>query len=118
MTWTKLCDLSAIPATSLTPFVVDGIGVLLVKGEHTSLVIPPSCPHMASPLADGFFDGSVLTCSKHLWQFAIDDGGRATGIAEADLLTYETKVDDGILYVRLERELQYSHQEEDEEEDS
>lgn len=95
MTWKRLSRLSDVPENDMSTFTVDGIEVLLVRGTDRYLVIPPVCPHMSTPLSEGFFDGCILTCSKHLWQFSIDDGGAAAGVAEAPLLTYEVKEIEG-----------------------
>lgn len=73
------------------------------------MVIPPSCPHMANELAEGFFDGCVLTCNKHLWQWSVPDGS-PVGEAEAPLLAYESELRDGEVWVNVERELAYDHE--------
>ena len=100
-------------ASNLHRDVVECVGDALYFQQriaHGHLVIPPVCPHMSTPLSAGFFDGCILTCSKHLWQFSIEDGGTAVGMAEGPLLTYETKEIDGAVYVNVERELKYEHQ--------
>jgi toluene monooxygenase system ferredoxin subunit len=84
--------------------------MLVVRGNEGFLVIPPSCPHMANPLADGFFDGCVLTCSKHLWQWSIPDG-QPMGDAEKALLSYQSEARDGEIWVNFEAPLAYEHEE-------
>ena len=110
MAWMRLCRLSDVAPEDMSTFTVDGIELLLVRGADRYLVIPPVCPHMSTPLSEGFFDGHTLTCSKHLWQFSIDDGGAPVETAEAPLLTYEVRETDGDVWVNLDRELKYSHQ--------
>ena len=112
MTWRKICNLDTVPDDSMTAFNIDGIEILLVKGKEHYLVIPTVCPHMSTPLSEGFFDGCTLTCSKQLWQYSNEDGGAAVGIAEAPLLAYETREIDGALHVNVEHELKYEHQDE------
>lgn len=109
MGWKKICNLDEAPENGMATFTVDGTEVLLVKGSDRYLVIPPLCPHMATPLCAGFFDGCVLTCNKHLWQWSIEDG-QPMGIAEAPLLMYETKEADGAICANLDKELVYQHQ--------
>ena len=114
MTWRKVADLDAVASGSMAVFVVDGIELLVVRGKEHTLVIPPVCPHMSSALLDdGLFDGCTLTCTTHLWQFSVADGGAPIGLAEAPLLTYESKEMDGAVYVNLVQELKYPHQSED-----
>lgn len=89
----------------------DGVNFLVLKSaEGRALVVPPSCPHMNTELCDGFFDGEVLTCSKHLWQWSASDGSMV-GIAEAPLLVYPSREADGTLEVDFGEELRYGHEE-------
>lgn len=107
--WTKIGAINEIPKGNLVPIEVNGIKMILVSGVNKKIVIPKSCPHMESSLEEGVFDGLVLTCTKHLWQWSIDDEGRPIGIAEAPLLTYETKEIEGDLYVKALVELKYEY---------
>jgi toluene monooxygenase system ferredoxin subunit len=108
--WTKIGSLDSISKGKLVPIEVNGIKMILVSGNNTRIVIPKSCPHMESSLEEGVFDGITLTCTKHLWQWHIDEGGKAIGMAEVPLLTYETKEIDGDLYVKALVELKYEHE--------
>lgn len=108
--WDKVCSVDSLPENALHPTEIRGIPVLVVNGKERRLVIPRSCPHMANALADGVFDGHTLTCTKHLWQWSIDQGGEPIGMAEAPLLCYETKEVDGHLYCRVTEELLYEHE--------
>jgi toluene monooxygenase system ferredoxin subunit len=111
--WTKVCSLSDLRANELRPQEINGIPVLVVNGSSRRMVIPQSCPHMSNSLAEGVFDGHVLTCTKHLWQWSIDAGGEPVGMAEAPLLCYETRESDGDLHGRAVEELHYGHGDED-----
>ena len=107
MAWHKLCALEDIAAGEMRPADIQGTPVLVVRGNEGYLVIPPSCPHMENALADGVFDGCVLTCTKHLWQWTIPDGEPTGGEAERGLLAYESETRDGSIWVNFERPLQY-----------
>jgi toluene monooxygenase system ferredoxin subunit len=109
MSWKKLCGLAEVAPGELRTFVLEGIEMLVVRGNEAYLVIPPSCPHMANPLVEGFFDGCMLTCNKHLWQWSVEDG-QPHGDAEVALLRYETETRDGQIWVNLSRELAYGHE--------
>jgi toluene monooxygenase system ferredoxin subunit len=108
--WRKLCGLNDVPEVSMRAFRIDGVELLMIRGATTYLIVPPFCPHMAAPLAEGVLDGHVLTCNKHLWQWSIEDGGTCLGLAEAPLLTYPTKEEKGDIYVDLATILQYEHE--------
>jgi toluene monooxygenase system ferredoxin subunit len=110
--WQKVCELSALSDKGLIETRIGEIPVLVINGSDCRLVVPRSCPHMAASLAEGVFDGHVLTCTKHLWQWSIDDGGSPLGEAESPLLCYDTKEMDGALYCRASAELKYEHEDE------
>ena len=106
MAWVKLCDLSDVAPGEMRTFAAEGTDMLVVRGGEAFLVIPPWCPHMENPLAEGFFDGCVLTCNKHLWQWSIPDG-EPIGEAEKPLLRYESQERDGGIWVNFAGELAY-----------
>ena len=110
MSWIEIANLSKLGDNSVTRVNAGDFDVLVVKSEDSYLVVPPSCPHMSAELAEGVFDGCVLTCTKHLWQWSIPDGGTPLGVAEAPLLAYETKEENGILYVNAAQQLRYDHE--------
>src|SRR5438046_10663014 len=56
------------------------------------------CPHQEVPLCEGLFDGSVLTCHMHLWQWDVRTGA-PLGIAEAPLQRYPVTVEGDSLYL-------------------
>ena len=56
------------------------------------------CPHQDVALCEGLFDGSVLTCHQHLWQWDIRTGA-PMGLAEAPLERYDVSVEGDAIYV-------------------
>jgi toluene monooxygenase system ferredoxin subunit len=110
MAWKALCKVDEVEPASMKSVTVDGTEFLVLRGEEDDLlVVPPKCPHMDTPLCDGFFDGALLTCSQHLWQWSVKDGGMQ-GIAEAPLAVYPSKRENGVLCIDFERELRYQHE--------
>lgn len=110
--WNSVCSIDALPENGLQPMEIRGIPVLVVNGKSRRLVVPRSCPHLSNDLTDGLFDGHTLTCTKHMWQWSVDEGGEAVGLAEAPLLCYETKEEGGQLFCRIRQELLYDHESE------
>lgn len=107
MAWKAICKLDEVDVGTMKSVTVDGTEFLVLRGEEDDiLVVPPSCPHMETPLCQGVFDGSTLTCLQHLWQWSVKDGGMQ-GIAEAPLAVYPSKRVDGVLAIDFERELRY-----------
>lgn len=111
MTWKKICELGEVPSGEMRNFSIDGIEVLVIHGNEGHLVIPPSCPHMENTLVDGFFDGCVLTCNKHLWQWSIPNA-QPVGAAEQPLLSYTSEIRDQAVWAVVEEELHYCHEDE------
>ena len=109
MSGTRVCAIADLPDNSLTPMTVAGIELLLIRSGDAVTAIPPSCPHMQTALSEGIFDGCVLTCTKHLWQWTVPDC-QPVGLAEAPLMKYETRQDNGDVFVNVETELRYEHQ--------
>jgi len=111
MSWVRLCRLADVPVGEMRSFTHEGVGLLVLRSAEGYLVIPPLCPHMENPLAEGYFDGRVLVCDKHLWQWSAANG-EPIGEAEVGLLTYEAQTRDGDIWVNLAKELRYDHQHE------
>jgi len=107
MAWKDLCKLEDLEPGSKTTLTKDGTEFLVYRGDGDAiLVVPPTCPHMDTPLCDGFFDGELITCSQHLWQWSVRDGSMQ-GIAEAPLAVYPSKRVGGVLAIDFEHELRY-----------
>lgn len=108
MSWKAVCKLSDLRDGELCELNVDGIRILFVRSGGRIFAYPPLCPHMEEPLVHGMCDGETLTCTKHLWQWCLSTGG-AEGSAEKPLLMYETKIEEEVVYVRVDVELQYDY---------
>lgn len=83
-------------------FEVDGQEVLLVWPEGGELKsFQAVCPHQDIPLVEGKFDGKVLICRAHLWQF---DASSGKGINPGDcaLAQYPVRIDGNEVFVDAE----------------
>jgi toluene monooxygenase system ferredoxin subunit len=58
------------------------------------------CPHLASRLSDGRFDGGLITCATHEWVFDAR-GGSGVNPAQACLHRYSAWVIGNEIYVDL-----------------
>ena len=119
MAWKRVCSTEDVAPGRLASYVVDGITVVVANlGTDGFSIFPPACPHMEEPLAvSGMCSGPVLTCSKHLHQWDMRTG-EAAGPAEneRELLRYDTRIEGGEVLARIESELVYEY-EEDEDDD-
>jgi toluene monooxygenase system ferredoxin subunit len=75
-----------------------GLKVLIASSGDEYFACQATCPHQDVSLAEGLFDGSVLTCHQHLWQWNIRSGS-PLGLAEMPLDCYRVEMDDDSIYI-------------------
>lgn len=99
MTRTRLCRADECPKNGMRAFEApDGLKVLVAHAGDRYFAYQAMCPHMEVPLEEGFYDGAVITCHQHLWQWNVWTGA-PIGLAEAPLERYELLEAEGVLYV-------------------
>ena len=103
MAFKKVCALSDLWEGDMSAFEVDGQDVLVIwpEGEEEPRAFQGECPHQAILLSEGEFDGKILTCRAHHWQF---DAASGTGVNPNDckLARYPLKIDGDDIYVDVE----------------
>jgi toluene monooxygenase system ferredoxin subunit len=95
----KVCSLDDLWEGEMKEFSLNGRKVLLVHLEGGQISgFSALCPHQAFPLINGKLDGSTLTCAAHMWEF---DAVTGVGLnpKECSLRRYETKVEDGSIFI-------------------
>jgi toluene monooxygenase system ferredoxin subunit len=75
-----------------------GHQVLLLNSEGRFFAYQAMCPHQEVALCEGLFDGRILTCHEHLWQWDAETGA-PVGLAEAPLEFFDVLVEDGEVFV-------------------
>ena len=99
MSKVHVCKTSDIPSDGMKTYEVAGdLKVLIANAGDSYYAYQSTCPHQDVCLGEGFYDGSLLTCHQHLWQWDITTG-EARGLAEAPLESYEVKVEEGEIFV-------------------
>jgi toluene monooxygenase system ferredoxin subunit len=117
MTWKRICKASEVAENSIKKFDVDGIAILIVNYGAGFRAIPPVCPHMEEPLEQsGIVARCVLTCTKHLWAWNLQTL-EPQGETERPLKMYEISEKNGEVFARIEGELSYEFETEDDMED-
>ena len=88
MSKTFICKAADVPTNGMKSFdLPNGLKVLVANAEGELFAYQGICPHQDVCLGDGFYDGKVLTCHQHLWQWDIRTGS-PIGLAEAQLEQY------------------------------
>lgn len=99
MARTLVCRTEDVPCDGIRSFEMEGgRRVLIANSRGRYFACQAICPHQDVDLQEGLFDGSVLTCGQHLWQWNVETGD-PMGIAEVPLECYEVQLEEGALYV-------------------
>ena len=94
-----VCPRQSIPANGMVQCeTAEGLKLLVANSGDDYFAYQAMCPHQEVPLCEGMYDGSVLTCHQHLWQWDIRTGA-AMGLAEAPLESFPVQVEGDSLYV-------------------
>jgi len=78
--------------------VEGGLKLLVANAGDAYFAYQAMCPHQEVALCEGLYDGAVLTCHQHLWQWDIRTGA-AIGLAEAPLESFPVQVEGDSIYV-------------------
>lgn len=84
---------------------VRGNPVVLLKQGDRVYATSSVCTHVGGPLDEGELDGACVTCPWHGSQFDLRDGSVLHGPATSHLTTYETRVSDGNVQIRLRQDM-------------
>src|SRR6476620_5510935 len=94
-----VCPRSQVPANGMTECEVEGgLKLLVANSGDDYFAYHAMCPHQEVALCEGLYDGSVLTCHQHLWQWDIRTGA-PIGLAEAPLEGFPVEVEGESIYV-------------------
>lgn len=102
MAKTFVCKTADVPENGLKEVEAEGgLKLLVANAGSDYFAYQASCPHQEVALCEGLYDGCVLTCHMHLWQWDIRTG-TAMGIAEAPLQKFDIAVEGDSIYLGAE----------------
>jgi toluene monooxygenase system ferredoxin subunit len=102
MAFAKAIALEDVWAGEMTPCVVSGRRVVLMRTGDTVVALEDRCAHLGVRLSEGRLEGGVLTCKAHEWQYDAATG-RGRNPASAKVSRFEVKIEDGHVWVDVER---------------
>lgn len=95
-----VCKVADVPVNGMRQFEMEpGRKVCIVNAGDRMFACQAACPHQGIALCEGSFDGKVLTCLEHLWQWDLREGGEPCGLAETALKMFATEVEADVVYV-------------------
>ncbi len=99
MSLTRLCRIEDVPKDGMQSFETEsGEKVLVLSSGDEYFAYQAICPHQEVELCEGFYDGCVLTCHQHLWQWDVKTGA-PMGLAETGLEFYELKIEGDEIFI-------------------
>lgn len=94
-----VCPRAQVPANGMIECEADGgLKLVLANSGDEYFAFQAICPHQDVALCEGLFDGDVVTCHQHLWQWDVRSGA-PIGLAEAPLEMYPVQVEGDAIYV-------------------
>lgn len=96
---TFVCKRGDVPDNGMVECTADSGAKLLVANSGSDyFAVQAMCPHQDVALCEGLYDGAVLTCHQHLWQWDIRTGA-PMGLAEAPLEIFPVEVEGDSIFV-------------------
>jgi len=102
--WIKICQIREINASE--PYIYDrgDSKVMLTKLDNEIFATDRICTHAYADLSTGFLNDTerTITCPLHMSSFRLNDGVPLNLPAEEPIKTYQTKIEDGVIYVLMD----------------
>ena len=97
----EVATIGDIPEAEAREYTIGGREIVLCNVEGEIYALQGMCSHEDLPLDGGEVDGTELMCNWHGATYDVCTG-RATGLpATEPLQTFETRVDDGRVFVTI-----------------
>ncbi len=97
--WIKIIEAEEIPSMGSRKVVIGEEEIALFKTKDGSIfAINNTCPHKQGKLSEGLVHENIVTCPLHNWDIDLATG-EALGNDSGCTNVYESKVDDGFLFI-------------------
>ncbi len=94
--------LDEVPENGLKGVQVEGRKIVLANRAGKIYALENRCSHEEFPLSDGELTGSQITCILHGARFDLETGAPKALPAVMPVKTYEARVEDGDIQVKLD----------------
>lgn len=99
--WTPTLPETELPEGSMTCVDAGGMDVLLARRNGTVYALANRCTHRGGPLHEGELEDGCVVCPWHDSRFRLEDGAVDRGPATSPQPSFETRVNEGRIEVRL-----------------
>jgi nitrite reductase/ring-hydroxylating ferredoxin subunit/uncharacterized membrane protein len=99
----RVLDASALTEGLMHAAEVETMPLLVTRTGAAAHAVSGVCTHRGAPLADGTQDGNCVRCPWHGSRFALDDGHVVEGPATFGLATFDARITEGAVSVRVVR---------------
>ena len=97
----KLCEISDVDDGEIAAFEVEGETVAVARVGDSYYAFDDTCTHAMCSLADGWIDGTAVTCPCHSSEFDIKTGEVLTAPATEAMKTYDVRVSGDDIQVKV-----------------
>ncbi len=98
--WVNTGPLPEFEGEELAGVVAKGTELVVLQSSEGLRVFEGRCPHQGALLAEGEIEDGQLVCRNHRWKFDCTTGKRQ-GVPQTCLRSFESKVEEGELWVAL-----------------
>ena len=99
--WIEIVALDDIPRLGSRVIRTDTMDVAVFRtADDRVFALRDACPHKGGPLSQGIVHGTSVTCPLHNWKISLTSG-EALGPDEGCTNVYDTRVDEGLVYIQL-----------------
>ncbi|WP_141579322.1 Rieske 2Fe-2S domain-containing protein [Actinomadura sp. WMMA1423] len=99
--WTPVLAASELAEGEHRTADADGVRVLLYRTATEVHAIAATCSHMGGPLGEGTIENGCVICPWHDSTFRLADGGIERGPASSPQPSYEARIQNGRIEVRV-----------------
>jgi len=97
----KVATVDEIAVGEILPLTVHHRDIVICRTVEGFFAVADECPHDSSPIALGHVDGHEVVCPRHGARFDLATGDVTAPPAVVGIETYEVKVENNDIFVRL-----------------
>jgi nitrite reductase (NADH) small subunit len=101
MNWLKVTHINDIPEMGSRKVIYKDVEIALFKTKNAKIfAVNNTCPHKQGKLSEGIVHDEKITCPMHNWVIDLPSG-EALGEDCGCTQTYETKIENDLIYIKL-----------------